>query len=235
MQEKEPTPSPGPGPGPSLVDTPPSLDPPLSLVDTLDFLGLPSARGRKRAKVEMQVLRELTVADLGVLLDPPKAGVETRPLARLRHTHHFLARLLAEGKRPGECSLITGYAPSRISILQNDPAFQELLEYYKTQTQEVYLDVHQRLATLGISTIEELQERLEANPDGFTAGQLMALAELVLDRSVAPPKGAKVGGGGNSPTNITIEFVTPQGATIQGQVVSPAEGGGGGEIAHSWR
>jgi len=87
--------------------------------------------------------------------------------------------------------MITGYSPSRISILQADPAFAELVAYYATQAEQVYLDVHQRLAALGIASMDELQERLESDPESFKNRELMSLVELTMDRTVAPAKGGK--------------------------------------------
>jgi hypothetical protein len=174
-----------------------------------------SARGRRPAPAPvLGYVRELNAGDIHLLLNPPPQGLKSTPLVKLRHQHHMLARLLAEGRKPQEVMAITGYSGSRISILQNDPAFKELVAYYQSNTQEVYLDMHSRLATLGEATIEELRERLEDNPEGFSQKELMALAELTLDRSVAPPKGVAQGGRGGAPAGgpptIHIEFVTPK-------------------------
>ena len=186
------------------------------LLDTIALQGIPSARGRRPSPLSLSFVRELNEGDLDVLVNPPPKGVETSPIARIRHTHHLLARCLAEGRKPTEVSLITGYSLSRISILQNDPSVKELIAYYATNVAEQYLDVHARLAALGVSTLEELQERLEENPDGFTAAQLMALAELALDRSVAPPKSTSKNSGdvGGPAINFNISFETPTPQTV---------------------
>lgn len=185
------------------------------LLETIALQGIPSARGRRPAPLELSFVRELNEGDLEVLLNPPAKGVVTSPIARLRHTHHLLARCLAEGRKPSEVSLITGYSLSRISILQNDPSVKELVAYYAENAAEQYLDVHARLAALGVSTLEELQERLEAEPEKFTQNQLMQLAELTLDRSVAPPKGGGKGGGAGAPAvNFNISFETPSAPVV---------------------
>jgi len=77
--------------------------------------------------------------------------------------------------------------PGRISILKKDPAFAELIEYYKTQKDEAYVNVHERLAVLGLSSVEELAERLEDAPEGFTNRELMELSALGLDRAGFAP------------------------------------------------
>lgn len=152
-------------------------------------------------------VRDLTAADLSDIGASPNAVV--RPLARIRNTHHQLAKLLAEGRKQVECAAITGYAQSTISILLHDPAFQELLAYYTTQKEAVYLDVHQRLAQLGLTAVEELQERLELSPEKFSNEMLNKIMESTMDRSVAPARGSPQGAGGGTNVAVTVEFITP--------------------------
>src|SRR5438105_3835863 len=78
-------------------------------------------------------VRELTEGDLALLADPPPLANTQRPLVRIRHRHHQLARLLAGGTAAVEASAITGYSQMRISLLQKDPAFCELMAYYAGQ------------------------------------------------------------------------------------------------------
>lgn len=187
-------------------------------LDLDDLIKIGSARGKKASPLAMRVVRELNEGDRAELENPSPKGVEIQQIAKLRHTHHMLARLLAQGTPPGEASLITGYSPSRISVLQRDPAFAELLTYYKTQTEQVYLNVHERMASLGMATVDELQERLESDPEAFSNRELMELAELLLDRTVAPPKGAKGqagGGGGAAPVTVKIEFKQSQAPQLE--------------------
>jgi len=155
----------------------------------------------------MEQVRELTGADLELIHNPPPKGIVATPLSRIRNSHHMLARLLASGKKPGEVSLITGYSPSRVSVLQNDPAFKELVEYYSTQVEAKYLDVHERLASLGLSTLDELQERLESDPQAFKNRELLELAEFALDRSVTKEARKGGGNGAGGPPAISISFV----------------------------
>lgn len=110
------------------------------------------------------------------------------PLIRIRTRHHLLAQLLAEGRGNAEAGLLTGYSASRISILKADPAFVELIEHYRTQVEAKYVSVHERLACLGLNAIEELQERLEEDAEGFSKRELMDVAALALDRAGYGPK-----------------------------------------------
>lgn len=188
-------------------------------LDDLQSLAIGSARGKKAMPLSMEFERELGPSDLPLILEPPPQGAFTPPLARIRNSHHMLARLLAEGKSGQEASLVTGYAPSRISILQNDPAFSELVVYYKGQVEAKYLDVHERLAMLGLSTLDELQARLEEDPDSFKNRELMELAEFALDRSVtkdARKAGANAGAG--API-VQVTFVGAAGTPPEGGAV----------------
>jgi hypothetical protein len=162
--------------------------------------------------------RDLVESDIKAMWTAPKLPVASQQLVKLRNTHHMLARLLAEGRPNEECALITGYTPSRVSVLKQDPAFQELVIYYEGQTKQQYLDVHARLAAFGLSTVDELQRRLEDDPESFKNRELMELAQLLLDRTVAPPIAGRNGSNGTGPMpglNINIVFKKPEhGASI---------------------
>jgi hypothetical protein len=136
----------------------------------------------------------------------------------------MLARLLAEGRKSEECSLITGYSTTRIWILKQDPAFKDLVAYYAAQTEAKFLDVHERLAALGMSTLDELQERLESDPDGFKNRELMELAEFALDRSVT--KDSRKGGPQGTPPAVAITFVSGNGGVAQVPSFAPEDNPG---------
>lgn len=183
------------------------MDSPLNSDDILGPLLVPSARGRAKAPLSISYIRNLGPGDVEALMAPEPLGSQPTLISKLRSPHHQIARLLAEGRKAVEVSYITGYSQSRISILQNDPMFRELLSYYATQTEALYLDVHARLAALGIATMEELQERLEAEPDKFTKKELMELMQLCFDRSITP--GARPQSGGAEVT-VNVKLVTPE-------------------------
>ena len=149
-----------------------------------------SARGGRKPSAPLFIgeARELTESDLKELQTPSELNTSTPQIQRIRSTHHRLAQLIAEGRKGTEISLIMGYSQSRISILQSDPAFQELIAFYKNQQTAIFLDVQSRLADLGMSATEELRERLEENPGDFTVNQLLDVQKAAFDRSIAPPK-----------------------------------------------
>lgn len=145
-----------------------------------------SIRGRAPAALVAEVERELSEDDL-LLRRVTSVSSESRPVVKLRYQHHRLAQLLANGMKPADASLLTGYSSSRISILQNDPAFRELLAHYTTNNREVYEDLQKRMAGIAMIASEELQERLEESPTAITNKELLEVIKITNDR------------GGNSP------------------------------------
>lgn len=162
-----------------------------SLIDQAVVAALP--RGRRSARrTPPSYVRDIGVEDIPTILYGAKApNVSKRPLERARHTHHLAARLLAEGRKVYEVAEISGYTPQRISDLQNDPTFQELVEHYKAQTEAKWMNVHERLATLGIAMTEEIQQRLDEKPEGFSNEELRKWTETLLDRSGNGPSATR--------------------------------------------
>lgn len=170
-----------------------------------------SARGARAKPMSMDLLGPLGPEHLPELATPTPLAAATPSIAKLRHAHHMLARALAGGMNQNEAAFATGYSPSRVSILQHDPAFAELVEYYRGQKDEIFLDVTKRLATIGLSAADELQERLEESPKTFSNGQLMELSTAFLDRSVTQPKGQGPSGAPGPAVQFVVNFVKPKG------------------------
>lgn len=132
-----------------------------------------------------EISRELSVEDLGLIASTPVKG--TQVLKRLRASHHQAARLLAQGLRPGEVSALSGFCPSRISVLQADPAFAELVAHYEGVVESRFADVQERMVTLGLSASEEILDRLEAEPDLISTKELVEVVKASLDRGGHAP------------------------------------------------
>lgn len=120
----------------------------------------------------------LTLSDLQA-----RAPAAPQVVAKMRDSHHQLARLVADGQKVIDIALITGYSPEHIHRLESDPAFQELVAHYKSVVEVKYINMHERIAGLGSDTIQEIHERLRDKPDEFTISGLTELAKLTLDRS----------------------------------------------------
>lgn len=148
-------------------------------------------RGRAVKPVEVSVVRELRLADLG-LLEEEKGSKPAGLVKRLSSRHHLLARKLAEGLSPGEAGLIANYSPSRVSILQADPSFRELVEFYKAEVKGVFVGMHEKLAGLSEDALEELRTRLEDEPESFTNGMLLDILAKMADRTGHGPSSTQV-------------------------------------------
>jgi hypothetical protein len=184
----------------------------------LEELNLGSARGAKRvpAPLTVEIVRSLTEEDLPKLLEPPPIESRQRGLVQIRHSHHQLAQLLAKGSGHTEASLVTGYSMSYIWTLQQDPSFVELLAHYQKEREAVFIDVLERMKSLGISTLEVLQERLEDSNEAWTKRELMEMAELMLLKPHQTRGPAGFGASGGAPAvSVNVKFVTAQQAGQQ--------------------
>lgn len=180
--------------------------------DLIDEIIFPEARGR-RATVTIEALRGLREEDLSALRDTSLPVAPSR-LSKIRHSHHQLARLVATGMSYVEVSAVTGYTTVYISRLcREDPAFQELLQYYGQQREMVFVDTLERMKNLGISALEELQERLAEDPEGWSKRELMEMSRMML------LEGRQAGGGLQAPApsvSVQVQFVEarPKGPVI---------------------
>ena len=140
-----------------------------------------AARGRKASPLVACVVRPLEGADLALLA--ANRGTAPATLKRLSQRHHGLARSLALGVAPGEAAIIHGYDPSRVSILQGDPAFEDLVAFYADKVDTAFADVTEQLSAVSRDALGVLQERLEESPEDFTNKELLGVAEAGLDRT----------------------------------------------------
>jgi hypothetical protein len=178
----------------------------LADLEAVALLSPPPARGKAPKAVAFGASRDLTVQDVAALHAPTAQVTPRAPLQVLRYRHHRIARLIAEGHKHVRISEMVGVSPGRISVYLEDPAFRELIEHYAEEIRGEYLDVHERLAALGVSAMEELQDRLDNNPLHLTNKELKDIMESAMDRSIAPNKaeGARAASGG---TQVQINFI----------------------------
>lgn len=164
----------------------------------MDFGDVVPLRGALAAPLVLEVVRELVDSDLKDLLNSPNIDVPV--LKKLRAIHHRQAALLAEGKTNNEVAAICGTTAQRIVQLKQDPTFKELVGYYQDQIITMQLEdsarVRDKLVDLGEMAVDELRDRLEdeGKRNAMPTGEIRQVAQMALDRTVAPPK---------STTNIT--------------------------------
>ena len=82
-----------------------------------------------------------------------------------RESHHAVARLVAIGASHQEIRRVTGHTYKRISLYMGDPAFCELVEFYKARVDEAWnrnLDTYLELGMSNMIRAEGLiQDRLD--------------------------------------------------------------------------
>lgn len=167
----------------------------VPLVD-LD-LDLAGAIGRKARPLHAEVVRELTPSDLGLLAT--ERGIQPTHVQRITDRHHALARCLASGMSVTEACLVTGYTPSRVSILRGDPSFEELMAHYTEVNGELTLNYQQKAAIArNLATdivIEKMSAELDRDGVGeevVSAGMALDVAKTFADRTGEGPKSTQV-------------------------------------------
>ena len=170
---------------------------------TLDSLGLTPEQtqifnqlhrggGRKAARPELLFesagpLAPEDLADLGETNGRKKAGTVT--LTKVRSVHHQMAMYIVQGYSNVEISAMLGVTAQRIALLKSDPAFQEVLEYYQEQNRDAGASIIERLQTISLLGLEEIQDRLLDEPELLSVPQITRLVEMALDRSGHAPGG----------------------------------------------
>jgi len=143
--------------------------------------------GRLPTPLDVEYVRDINEADLALMAIQPLGSVPPA-LKRITDRHHSLARLLASGVPDGEAALITGYDISRVSILKNSPAFQELLALYQSETRREFTSVLEHMAGVSRDALLELRERLEEDAARFSNADLVKVATEFIDRTVSGPE-----------------------------------------------
>jgi hypothetical protein len=144
-------------------------------------------RGRQQTQhPEVSDLRVLTRADLAHLME--KRAPTT--LQVLRDTHHRIARAVAAGLNLKEVAEVTGRSYASVKILQQDPAFIELVAHYRGMiTAEFVREADPVISYLRDNALKAqamLSDKLdaaEAANEFLPTRDLLGIAELGLDRT----------------------------------------------------
>ena len=83
---------------------------------------------------------ELSLEDLEAFKSPVVVKKVGPPIERITQLHHLQARLLAEGKSVTLVAASLGTSVERLKVLQNDPTFCELVAYYQSQKEAIWLE-----------------------------------------------------------------------------------------------
>lgn len=101
-------------------------------------------------------------------------------LQKIRTIHHQIAIMLAGGTKAVEIARTLGITPARIYTLQNDPAFLELLQAYKSSSQKDTLDAQMRALGLGTLAMEQLLDQMLDSDEPLPANLLLKISTEML-------------------------------------------------------
>jgi hypothetical protein len=100
---------------------------------------------------------------------------------RYRVSHHAVAMMLAAGLEPFEIERRTGFTRRRLTILQADPTFQELITYYAKREQEKFVPIIEEVEKLKahntLTATRQIRDRLEADDEAEVPR--IAIRELI--------------------------------------------------------
>lgn len=147
-------------------------------------IDLTAGPGRPAAPLHATYVRDLREDDIAAMKQ--NRGSKPPELKRISDRHHALARLLAAGTPEAEAALATGYGVSRVSILKQSPAFQELVALYRKEVDFQFSTILEHMAGLSHDAILEIRERLEESPEDFSNKDLLSLVNDMADRTGAP-------------------------------------------------
>lgn len=170
------------------------------------------ARGRPGQTILFEIERELKLEDiLRLATDENLLRVGPPTIQKISDNHHAIARHLASGKTVLETADLCGMSAQRVGDLaRTDPAFRNLLAFYRDQVQVSGIDEAQTtfgdLRFIGRASREEIKRRLE-DPSALKEmdiDQLRRLNEMSMDRTDAPPRTAQ--NQPTAPTHITFNM-----------------------------
>jgi hypothetical protein len=136
---------------------------------------------------------EGAVAEMRPLCQEDLVGLEVRPeerqpLKQIRHKHHALARALANGLSETEAGIVSGFTQSTVSVLKTDPAFRELVKFYEGEASRVFNAMQEKLFGVSMAALEELEARLETDPQKMGSALLKELVQMGADRTGNGPQ-----------------------------------------------
>lgn len=111
----------------------------------------------------------------------------TPTVKRLRDSHHTLARLLAAGLSGEQASVQTGYSQSRISVLRNDPTFQNLVAFYRHSRDEARADLEARYLLIANDYAQHIHEAVLDEPEEIPIMQALEVFKAMADRGGMAP------------------------------------------------
>jgi hypothetical protein len=177
--------------------------------------------GRPPASVVFGDIRPLTPEDLAAA-DSGAPAQSIAGLQKVREVHHQAARLLATGMKAVEVSAIVGLSQSRLSLLQADPTFAELLAHYRNEEARSFADVQQRAVALGLDAMAELHERIVENAKEVPNSTLIEIMKSALDRGGHAPVKRSISVGATVPQEMLRDLQMEAAKLQTGEIVERA-------------
>lgn len=168
--------------------------------------------GRGKIAKERAILgiRDLVRDDLELLREKRQLPV----IQRIRDPHHALARALASGVRQFEAAARCGYSVNRVSQLEKDPAFRELVAYYRdlvaASFKEEVDEYYQLLASNAAKAERMIADKLDTADD---AGEALPTRELI---AISRDSADRIGYGKKQTNlNVNVDFAAQLEKAIQ--------------------
>jgi len=182
-------------------------------------------KGRASSPLAWRIERPVEAADLA-FLDQPRPRDPLMPLAKIRERHHSAARALAQGLTTIEVCAVTGYTPTRIGHLQQDPAFQNLVAMYRERQTEIWSEAQDRAKAAVMLGLEVMTDRLEAadekdDEEAFELAERLVKAATPVSGLVSRPTAAVQV---NVNLSGRLEAARRRAGLIEGQALPPALG-----------
>jgi hypothetical protein len=131
-------------------------------------------------------VRSLTVDDLRE--HAARGAIEPQRMTeRMRTIHHSIARMEAAGLKHVDISRLTGYSQVTLSVLQRNPAYQELVAHYCEKADRAAFDLTERMFFLGLDTIDRLHEKVLDREYPIPVKDLRGIITDMADRTGHAP------------------------------------------------
>lgn len=156
-----------------------------------------TARNTKAEPVQVMVVRPITREDLALLKEPrPKNQIQS-----FRDAHHNLARFIATGLNLTDAAAKAGYSYQRASMLNSDPAFQNLINKYREKVTEKWLENIDEFQQLAVGNMLKAERQISEKLDrADEADELLPTRELIaISRDSADRFGY-----GKKQTNVNV-------------------------------
>jgi len=199
--------------------------PPLPNNTIIPGLSKPLSGAKRRAKpTNLEVVKVLSKEDLAELELPTDYSAPA--VKKMRDRHHSIARMIALGIPNTQIGAVLNISSNRISTLISNPAFAELVSFYRAEAGTEFRDMIARFTDLGLEISGELLSRIDASPESFSAGELRELLKVVADRAGFSPVQKKMEISGRIPDEVMARVKTAAEAREEiREIGSQGEGG----------